>query len=95
MIVIEQEANSQPHLVLFESYCSLYLCETLAVLDTSNRAFFELHDVLCESACLIAEHVLNLPQLLSQIGGSALRGRVRSREVYMAIDLIKGSWGTA
>jgi hypothetical protein len=50
---------------------------------------------LCESACLIAEHVLNLPQLLSQIGGSALRGRVRSREVYMAIDLIKGSWGTA
>ena len=52
------------HLVFFESDGALNLSETLAVLDPAYGALLELHDVLRQSPCFVAENVLDLPQLL-------------------------------
>jgi hypothetical protein len=54
-----------PHLVVFQGDRAFNLSEALAVLDASDCALLELHDVLSESACLVTENVLNLSQLFS------------------------------
>ena len=64
------------YLVILESDGTLDLSEALAVLDATDGAFLELHNVLRESARLVAKYVLYLSKLFGKIRGSALCGRV-------------------
>ena len=64
------------YLVILESDGALDLSEALAVLDATDSALLELHNVLRESARLVAKYVLHLTKLFGKIRGSALCGRV-------------------
>ena len=86
----ENKTHRVQYLVVLARNRTLDLSEALAVFDAANGALLELHYVLRQSACLVAEHVFNLPQLLRQVRRSALRGSVRIGEIDVPVDLRKG-----